>query len=326
LIRNITPADRRTRVVDRTAREMVFEGAKGGKVYIDALRGSVRLSGTILGRGAQIYATYSPRFVRVSGAQGAFNVGNTVTGERIARSNTSVGANYRGASAAFDDRLLGVYLDPILGERALTEDSNFWYDGNGAVLASPFPVRQDRFYVAFNRTSGDGAAAARPVMSAMRFGVHLPTPVAIVNGVPRNLTVTVLPPLPGDPPNPALPNIFVQVDPASGRLFIPSEFEGVRIQVRYDGVDVNGSFITNLTRIERVGLIHETGEEVVPIEQVGREGDFFMSLDRVNPNDPFTNNRRPPMLWMIWSSSRTGAPDVYFQTLTPKTTASIRRP
>lgn len=326
LIRNTTPADRRTRVVDRTAREMVFEGAKGGKVYIDALRGSVRLSGTILGRGAQIYATYSPRFVRVSGAQGAFNVGNTVTGERIARSNTSVAANYRGASAAFDDRLLGVYLDPILGERALTEDSNFWYDGNGAVLASPFPVRQDRFYVAFNRTSGDGAAAARPVMSAMRFGVHLPTPVAIVNGVPRNLTVTVLPPLPGDPPNPALPNIFEQVDPASGRLFIPSEFEGVRIQVRYDGVDVNGSFITNLTRIERVGLIHETGEEVVPIEQVGREGDFFMSLDRVNPNDPFTNNRRPPMLWMIWSSSRTGAPDVYFQTLTPKTTASIRRP
>ncbi|QYK52123.1 MAG: hypothetical protein KF824_07610 [Fimbriimonadaceae bacterium] len=329
LIRNTTVADRRTRVVDRTTREMVFEGTRGGKIYIDALRGSVRLSGTILGRGAQIFATYSPRFVRVSGAQGAFNVGNALSpgGERIARSNTSTGANYRGASAVYDDRMLGVYLDPVLAERALIEDVNFWYDGNGAALGSPFPVRQDRFYLAFNRTSGDGAAAARPVMSSMRFGVYLPTPVAIApNGTPRNLTVTVQPPLPGDPPNPALPNIFVQVDPASGKLFIPAEFEGVRIQIRYDGVDVNGNLLTNIVRTERVGLVHETGEQVVPIEQVGREGDFFMSLDRINPNDPFTNNRRPPLLWMIWSSSRTGAPDVYFQTLAPKTTASLRRP
>lgn len=329
LIRNTTVADRRTRVVDRTTREMVFEGTRGGKIYIDALRGSVRLSGTILGRGAQIFATYSPRFVRVSGAQGAFNVGNALSpgGERIARSNTSTGANYRGASAVYDDRLLGTYLHPTLGERALTEDANFWYDGNGAALGSPFPVRQDRFYLAFNRTSGDGSAAARPVMSSMRFGVHLPTPVAIApNGTPQSLTVTVQPPLPGDPPNPALPNVFVQVDPASGKLFIPAEFEGVRIQVRYNGVDVNGNALNNIVRTERVGLIHETGEQVVPIEQVGREGDFFMSLDRVNPNDPFTSNRRPPLLWMIWSSSRTGAPDVYFQTLAPKTTASLRRP
>lgn len=319
LIRNDTanPADMRSRIVDRETREMVFEGTRGGKVYVDARRGSVRFSGTILGRAAQIFAVYSPRFVRVSGNQGAFNVGD-VSGGRIARTSASTGGNYRGAAAAFDDRYLGVYLDGFLAERALTEDANFWYTPSGAALAPPYQVRQDRFYVAFNRTSGDGAASARPVMTSLRFGINLPTPVAINpnTGLPVSITVS----------SSAATPLAYQIDPVSGRLFVPSEHEGATITIRYTGVDVNGNLITNINRQEIVGIIPEMPEQAVPIEQVGNEGDLFISLDRVAPNNPFVDQRRPPLLWLVWSSARTGAPDVYFETYAPKTAPSLRRP
>jgi len=305
------PADMRSRVVDRESREMVFESPNGGKVYVDARRGSIRLSGVATGRNTQIFARYSPKFVRVSGVSTAFRIG---TGE-IAQANASAGANYRGASAVYDDRLLGVYNDPTQPSRNLLEDNNFWYSNVGAALA-PGVRTQDRYYISFNRTSNDGAAAARPVISTMRFGLNLMTPIALNpnTGLPYSLNVT------------GLANNAIQVDPISGKMYVLASEEGRTLTVNYTGIDINGQLLPNLEVEGRVSLIVETGEQLVPIEQVGQEGDFFMSLDRVQTNNTSLLQRRPPMLWMIWSSTRSGAQDVYFQTYSPKTTPRMQRP
>jgi hypothetical protein len=307
----LVPADMRSRVVDRETREMVFESPNGGKVYVDARRGSIRLSGVATGRNTQIFARYSPKFVRVSGASTAFRIG---TGE-IAQANASAGSNYRGASAVFDDRLLGVYNDPTQPSRNLLEDFNFWYTNTGGSI-NPSSLTQDRYYISFNRTSNDGAAAARPVLSTMRFGIHLMTPIAVNpnTGLPYGLNVT------------GLSGNAIQVDPISGKMYVPASEEGRTIQITYTGIDINGQLINNLQIEGKVSLIVENGEQLVPIEQVGQEGDFFMSLDRVQTNNSSLLLRRPPMLWMTWSSTRSGSQDVFFQTYAPKTTPRIQRP
>ncbi|MFM9872081.1 MAG: PQQ-binding-like beta-propeller repeat protein [Fimbriimonadaceae bacterium] len=311
----LVPADMRSRVVDRETRELVFESPNGGKVYVDARRGSIRLSGVATGRNTQIFARYSPTFVRVSGVSTAFRIG---TGE-IAQANASAGSNYRGASAVFDDRLLGVYNDPTQPSRNLLEDLNFWYSNIGGG-ANAGLLTQDRYYLSFNRTSNDGAAAARPVLSTMRFGIHLMTPIAInpnpgpSQGLPYSLTVT------------GLAGNAVQADPISGKLYVPASEEGRTLQITYTGIDINGQLLPNLQIEGKVSLIVETGESLVPIEQVGQEGDFFMSLDRVQTNNSSLLQRRPPMLWMIWSSTRSGSQDVYLQTYAPKTTPRVQRP
>ncbi|MBL8068319.1 MAG: PQQ-binding-like beta-propeller repeat protein [Armatimonadetes bacterium] len=307
----LVPADMRSRLIDREAREMVFESPRGGKVYVDALRGSIRLSGVATSRNTQIFARYSPKFVRVSGASTAFRIG---TGE-IAQANVSSGMNYRGVSSALDDRYLGVFIDATQPWRNLTEDLNFWYTAIGAPIGTT-AVQQDRYFLAFNRTSNDGATAARPAMSTLRFGLYLPTPVAINPNTlqPYALNVT------------GLATNRIQVDPTSGKVFLGMAEEGRTIRIRYTGIDINGNLLPNIQVEGTVGLIVEEGESLVPIEQVGQEGDFTFGLDRLAPNNSDNRLRRPPLLWMVWSSTRTGAQDVYMQTLAPKTAPRLRRP
>lgn len=307
----VVPADMRSRLIDRESREMVFQSPRGGKVYVDALRGSIRLSGVATSRNTQIFARYSPRFVRVSGASTAFRIG---TGE-IAQANVSSGMNYRGATAAFDDRYLGVFIDPTQSWRNLTEDLNFWYTPIGAFVGST-AIQQNRYYLAFNRTSNDGASAARPAMSTMRFGVYLPTPVAINPNTLQPYALNVA----------GLTAGVLQVDPTSGKMFFDRQDDGRTVTVQYTGIDINGNLLPNIQVQATVGLIVEQGESLVPIEQVGQEGDFTFGLDRFAPNNSDNRFRRPPLLWMIWSSTRTGAQDVYMETLAPKTAPRLRRP
>lgn len=313
------PVDRSRRVIDREAREMVFDGLRGGKVYVDAQSGSIRLSGAILPRNAQLYVQYSPRFLRVSGTQSAFRIEDGAVG-RTARANVSVAANYRGVSAVFDDRMIGARAG-VLPAWSLTEDANFWFDSVGQVLPPSATVRHDRVWLTSNRTSGDGSTASRPFMSSMRFGVDLPAAIAMrSNGTPVALTVT----LAGGPPSGPFETSY-QLDPANGRVYFMSSLEDTVVRVSYTGVDVNGRLIPNLNVEATVGLIQETPESAVPIEQVGSDGDIWVSVDPVGFDNPVFN-RRPSLLWMFWSSSRAGVPDIYFQTVSPRTTPSLRRP
>jgi hypothetical protein len=307
------PAHMRSRIVNRDAREMVFVSPRGGKVYVDARRGTVRLSGAVLGRQSQVFARYSPRFVRVSGVSTSMRLGSGL----IATGNTSSGLNYRGATAVFDDRLLGIFVDAAQPWRNLTEDKNFWCTTGGLAVADAAPITHDRFYVSFNRTSNDGGSSARPVMSSLRFGLNLGMPIAVnpTTGLPISLTVA------------GASSQFVQVDPINARLYVPAVCANDTLNITYTGVDSNGQLVANVQAVNlRVGLIAESGEQVVPIEQVGQEGDFTMSLDQFPPNNPSLFARRPPLLWMVWSSTRAGSQDLFMQTMAPKTAPRAVRP
>lgn len=313
LINNDTlnPAHMRSRIIDRENREMIFESPRGGKVYIDARRGSVRLSGAVLGRNSQLYIAYSPRFVRVSGTSTTFRTGSGL----VATANASAGLNYRGTSVVFDDRLLGIYQEPGAPWRNLSEDFNFWLNASTGAVAGTTEIQHDRFFAAFGRTSNDGSTTARPVMSTMRFGVQLPVPVATTaNGTAVNLSIT------------GLSTNLVQVDPVGGKVYFPASEEGAFVTINYTGVDANGQALLGQSIQTRVRLVIERGEELIPIEQVGQEGDFTMTLDRVQTNNVSTQLRKPSMLWMMWSSTRAGAQDVYMQTMAPKTAPRIARP
>jgi len=317
-------ADNESRVIDREAREMVFETTRGGKVFVDCANGSVRFSGAVLPRNAQIFVVYTPRFIRVSGSNDTVRIdlsGGVGGNGAIARANSSSGANYRGVSAVFDERYAGIYLDP-LGQtvRNRTEDLNYWFDLTGAPLGGNTTPRHDRFYVATNRTSGDGAGAARPYLTTMRFGVDLPAPVALNgNGQVVSLQVNVAPVPAGEP-------AYYQVDPVNGRVYFMSSMEGRTVQVSYTGVDSNGNSFGPINVQQTVGLVFESSETAVPIEQLGGETDIQLSLDPTLANRTDNSLRRPSWLWMFWSSTRSGVPDVYFQTMSPKTAPTIRRP
>src|SRR5690606_16082190 len=114
--------------------------------------------GAVIPRTIRMFVRYAPKFVKVSDVDGA---------------------NYRTADMAFDDRLLGVYVDPSDSSRNLLGDLSYWADQNGLTPAANDPIRWDRMLFTFTRTSGDGAQSVRPYIRSMRFGVQLPTPVAL---------------------------------------------------------------------------------------------------------------------------------------------------
>lgn len=318
---NIVDNTPQARKIDRDAREMVFTTTKGGQCFVDTLRGSVKFTGAILPRNAQIFVSYSPKFVRVSGTTSAFVIDDNGTA-RIARANVSRGANYRSASGVFDERYLGVYIRPEANrqDQNLTEDGNFWFDQNNLPVTSVFQVRNDRYWLAMNRTSNDGSAATRPFISTLRFGVDLPAPVAVdQNGIPLNFQVDFsLAALGG------LEAPFYQIDPANGRVYFTAPMEDQPVIVRYTGVDGNGNLLVNLRVDATVGMVPESGEQAVPIEQASNESDISLALD---PRSQLPLlQRRPSTLWMVWTSMRNGTPDVFFQTIAPKTAPQLPRP
>jgi len=288
------------RVIDRTGGELVFDSKLGGKVYIDTLAGTVKLSGAIVPRNMQFYVTYSPTFVRVSAARGG---------------------DYRSVSHILDERFVGIYAtnDLTRADENLVNDLNYWGNSVNGRPSNSDPVRYDRHVLSVTKTSSDGSQATRPYLTTLRYGVVLPTPVAVnPNGTLVQFQVILPGGLPETP--------FYQVDPANGRVYFTSVMEDRQVRIIYTGVDGNGNTIPNIvvgnsaTTVPTVTLITERTEEAVPIEQAANESDLTMALDpyniAFNPLDP--SRRRPPLLWMFWASARAGVPDVYFQTIAPR--------
>jgi len=279
--------DYNTIQVDRNTGVVSFDCTLGGKAYIDTQTGLVRFSGAIIPKSMRLYAQYNPFVLRVS---------------------SGVSANYRSASMLYDDRYLGVWSitgSPVMN---LLGDLAFWFRGNNLAAQVSDPIRWDRFILAFTRTSGDGSQATRPYMRTLRFGIQLPTPIFVQ---PNTGAVTVL-------VNGA--TSFHQVDPATGRIYFPAEAEGSVVTVTYSAVDDTGQFIGTYTpnMTFTVGLIPETTETTVPIEQVGNESSLTLALDPLSANYNSPAVRRPGLIWMFWTSTRGGGPDVFFQTIAPR--------
>ena len=308
-------------VVDRETREITFFSRAGGQIFVDARRGTIRMSGTVIPRGAEVFLQYSPAFIRVSGATGGIPVTWTDPNGNnrfiAAGGNRARAANYTGVSTVFDERLLGVELqpDPARQDQNLTEDARFWRDSNGFIPALNAPIRHDRFFLAFTRTSTDGTSGARPFLSTMRFGVQLPGPIAMNSvGNPVTLGVTTSAIATSEP-------VYYHIDPNQGRIYFPSVAEGQLVDVTYRVARADGSAGAVITQTLRVGPIFETAEVAIPIEQVASETDLQIFLDPFGLRN--VDRRRPPLLWMAWTSTRSGQPDVYFQTYAPKVTPIV---
>jgi hypothetical protein len=85
--------------------------------------------------------------------------------------------------------------------------------------------------------------------------------------------------------------------------------------VTYTGIDANGNQVS-VTATGTVGILIERSEDAVPIDKAINESNVATFLD------PFEGGR-PNLFWMIWSSTRLGGSDLYFQTLSPRYTSVV---
>jgi hypothetical protein len=291
----VSVVDKTTRTFDRESGQIVYTSNFGGKLFIDTRTGSIRLSGALVPRSLRLYVRYAPTYMRVS---------------------TGPGANYRTVGMVFDDRFIGIYQDPINPIRNLMGDISYW--GN-EFSSSPQPsdlLRWDRHLMTFTRTSGDGTQATRPFMASLRYGIKLPTAVQLSpNGALASFTVSWIDQigLPGS-------ERFFQVDPATGRVFFMAGMEDRRVSITYNGVNENGQPIGSITYESKVDPLFELAEEAVPIEQAGNESGMSIAMDPLSASFNRQNFRRPSLYWLFWTSTRTGVPDVFFETVAPRFT------
>ena len=116
---------------------------------------------------------------------------------------------------------------------------------------------------------------------------------------------------------------YYQLDPANGRVYFTSENENRTVTVTYTGVDeATGNPIPGLVEELPVALIGEQSETPILIEQAVNEDQLFSFIDLVSsPSAPSNiQDRRPNLVWMVYTSTRAGGPDIYIQTIAPRFT------
>lgn len=299
LIPNTGTYDQQTKLISYSTR-------LGGKVYLDPMLGTVRFSNGMPSRNARLLLTYTPRFLRVS-AGGA--------------------AGYNDPTMLFDEHFI---TDPTFWRQANGNDANL---NTVSAFTPSRPLTVDRTIFTYNRAAAGGGQGARPFIYTLRYGVRLdyrlPTTQdgrpGFVQG--NNFRPAIAAIAFGD----GLANDAFQVDPAQGRVYFPASNEGRTVTVSYYGVDNAGNVVLNaagnpllLTVTGTVSLIAENGEAPIPIETSVNETNLVPALDPFNYRNVSNVNgvtyRRPPLLWMIWSSTRNGSPDLYFQSIAPRWT------
>ena len=291
----VSVVDKTSRTFDRESGMIIYSTDFGGKVYVDTKTGSVRFSGALVPRSLRLFVRYAPNYMRVS---------------------TGPGANYRTVGMVFDDRFIGIFSDPSNPARNLLGDISYWGNEFNGRPADTDLLRWDRHVMTFVRTSGDGTQATRPFMATFRFGIQLPTAVQLAaNGNLASFQVQWI-------DNAGLPGSerFYQVDPATGRVFFLAGMEDRRVRVTYNGVDENGVPTGPIQYEAKVDPLVELREEAVAIEQAGNESGMSISFDPLNGAFNRQDFRRPALYWLFWTSTRSGVPDVFFQTVAPRFT------
>jgi hypothetical protein len=244
----------------------------GGRIFLDPINGTVRLSGTTVSPSTNLQLDYTPRLLRVSSGVTAVNH----------------------PTLLFDNRFIG--------------DFSYWFNSGGTPVTTPTAIRQARYMFHYGSTSTGGGQASRPYMSTYRFGLQLPTGVATTStGQITSLAVTGA-------------TSFYQVDPSNGRVYFTDADEGATATVTYTGVDAAGTVIGTQTATGRITLVTETREAPIPIQEAVNESQVTSMLDPFDFSPPFSggNPARPGLIWLFWTSTRGGAPDVFFQTIAPQ--------
>ena len=172
---------------------------------------------------------------------------------------------------------------------------------NQAIQANDTPLvtRYSHFY---ERGATGAGQNRRPYMKSQRLRVQLPTPVLLNNGQIVNLTVN------------GAQGSFYQVDPGNGRVYFDLADEGRTVSITYTYLDGNGNQqVTNVD--DTVAWGTELAEQPVPIERAIDEGTIFAFPD------PFVwtqSDPRPGLTWFVYTSTRNGTRDVFYQSIAPR--------
>ena len=262
-----------TRSYNRDTNTLSFDTKLGGKAYVDLSRGTLRFATATLPVNAELRATYTPRFLRISGA--------------------NRGAGHSSPSLLFDNRLIGEF--------------SYWARADGSPINASDPIRPGRFMFTYGRGASGEGQTARPYLRSARLGIQLPTGIHTQpNGT---LTAVEVSGATG----------FCQFDPAKGRVYFTDADENRSVTVRYTGIDpASGAEITGLSTTAIVGIISEDDEMPLPIDQAVNETQLTSFLDPFDPAP--VAERRPGLVWMFYTSTRAGGPDLFFQTIAPRFT------
>ena len=216
---------------------------------------------------------------------------------QVLRISTSGGSAYAGPNGLFDNRLIGEF--------------SYWATRLNTAINPADLVRTGRYVFTYGRAAAGAGAASRPYMRTVRLGVQLSR--AIHTQPSGNITSIVV----NGMENTA--DSFYQVDPANGRVYFTDVNEAREVTITYTGVDeATGAPIGPIQETLTVGLIGERAEAPVPIEQAVNESQIFSFIDPFN--SAAVAERRAGLIWMVYTSTRAGGPDVYIQSIAPKFT------
>lgn len=179
----------------------------------------------------------------------------------------------------------------------------YWRQANGAGATFNNDIKSDRLVFTYNQGASGAGTPARPYISSIRFGVQLSNRIATDNnGNPLGVTVTG--------------NVGpYQIDPANGRIYVTGVDENSTLSVSYTALYENNT-TGSAGDSAPVTLVQEMYEQQILIDNAVNESDLTTFLD------PFSffaaSQRRPPLMWLFWSSARAGAPNVFFETVSPQ--------
>lgn len=194
----------------------------------------------------------------------------------------------------------------LMYDQRYISDTSYWATSSGTAIATNAPITNDRYVLTFGGKSKSGSAA-RPYITSLRYGVKLPAVVA-TDGSSKIVGISVV----------GVGHTIgsYQVDPTKPAVYFTANDEDAVVTVTYTVQNQSGTFTQTYTGT--VSLITETAPYFLPIEQAKNETGLYSFID------PFTYEapayRRPPLMWMFWSSTRGGQPDVFFETIAPRWT------
>ena len=199
-------------------------------------------------------------------------------------------AGYNSPSALFDTRL--EYSNTAINYA-------FWKTPSGAdeVPASTNTYR-DRLIVTAGKSATSGGQTARPAMSTFRLGIRLGRTILANPDGSLAETVTVS----GNTGS-------YQIDPAAGRIYFTRFDEDRTIRIQLSG----GGSVPPVDVTRPVTFVGETQENFVTMDTAVNESNLYTFLDPIGS----IANRRG-LIWMFWSSTRNGSPNIFMQTVARK--------
>ncbi|HWP30958.1 MAG TPA: hypothetical protein VNK96_04415 [Fimbriimonadales bacterium] len=182
-------------------------------------------------------------------------------------------------------------------------DRRYLFHADGSAVLDTEFVGVARFWHIYQRGASGPGQSKRPYMKTQRLAVNLAySPALNQNGVLVNLTLS------------GATGIY-QVDTANKKIYFTLQDEGRLVNVTYSYYDANGNLQQTTESNLPIQWLTEMTEQPLPIEQPVDEDSVYAFPDTFQhtASDP-----RAGLVWVYFSSSRTGSRDIYYLSLSPK--------